>query len=150
MIPPSLLTGLLGNKYVWIAVVFVAVFSYYQMSVWSLESSLDKMTIDRDRIALNYNTTKSNLTSCVSTNIANVKAIEDFEDKIKKLKEQNKIIINGQDDEIKQLKKIIADIKKPVSYPEKLHYENITIKIKTKEQIDENDTTFNIISNIGS
>lgn len=150
MISPQLISGLIGNKYVWIALAFVAVFAYYQTTVWSLESNLDKMTLDRDRIALDYKTSQTNLGTCMKTNDENVEAVKKFEAKIKELKEQNKIITNGQDEEIKKLKKIISDMKKPKVYPEELHFENITVKIKTKEQMDENDTTFSTISNIGA
>lgn len=141
------LMGLLGNKYTWIAGAFIALLSFYQVKTWNLQSNIKTLKTEKADLIRDLNTTKGNLNTCVAANVTNKIAMDKMIGKVKILEDLNGEIVGEKDKEIARLKGIIADIQRVDVYPDEVHYENITIKIK--DTPDENDTTFNILNHIG-
>ena len=143
----EILVALAKNKYTWIIGAFLALLSAYGVHVWILEAKIDTLNVNNAKLELTLRNTKLSLEEVLEVNNKNNLVMKRVEEDILSLQNLNNIVVDTKDKEIEVLKNIILEIDEEVDYPKEMDYKNITIKIK--EFPDENDTTFNIINNIG-
>jgi len=144
----SVILNLLKDPKV-LGIIFLIGYILYQFTnILSLESTINK----KDSIILllrnNNNTLNLNVRACKHVNNSNNYVIKDMK--------RDSIVLKGfynkslvlKDKLILTLRNDIKELKKPVQYPETIVYKECKVKIKTK--VEDEDSTFNIISNIGN
>ena len=146
----TIVLNVIKNPKVLGAIAVVAVLAYYQLSLWSLENKVEKGNIKIERLEMDLSTSKGNTKKAKEVNNKNKSTIDKCRKDVEDLDKSYDGILKGKDKTIYALKLTIADLKKPVKYPETIIHKECKFEIKTKGDNDETiNSTFDNLLNIG-
>lgn len=144
-----LLMPLLTNKFVWIGLAFVAVITYYNIQVFALEHTVQGLEADVKNLQADIRVLKGNYAIVENTNKENISTIEQYKRDLNASKQLQNIITSGKDAEINSLKKIIKELRTVDVYPETLKFKECEVKVKRINDVNETNSSFSSILNIG-
>lgn len=147
--PWTLILNFAKNPWVLLGVTIAGWWVYHNITVTMLENDLEKCQNNTERVEIARKKTEQNYNDVVELNEENEKEVENLEKDITILKQNQSLIVDSKNAEIKRLKNKIAEMKRPIIYPKEVVYEECKFEFLTKEDLNASDSTFRSISNIG-